>query len=96
MWCLVRSFSYIPDAGFSESTLFLPVLVWAYSDTPDASQIFIIDLMWCLVKSFSYIPDAGFNESTFFLPVLVWAYSDTPDASQILMSFTYTLRVQWY
>ena len=77
MWCLERNFSYIPDASFSVSTLFLPV-------------------MWCLVRSFSYIPDASFSESTLFLPVLVWGFSDTSDASQILMSFIYTLRVQWF
>ena len=48
------------------------------------------------MRSFSYIPDAGFSESTIFLPVLVGGFSDTPDASEILMSFTYTLRVQWF
>ena len=32
-----EEFSYIPDASFSESTLFLPVLVWGFSYTPDAS-----------------------------------------------------------
>ena len=37
----MRSFSYIPDASFSESTLFLPVLVWGFSDNPDASQIWM-------------------------------------------------------
>ena len=47
-------------------------------------------------EEFSYIPDASFSESTLFLPVLVCGFSDTPDASQILMSFTYTLRVQWF
>ena len=36
-----EEFSYIPDASFSESTLFLPVLVWGFSDTPDASQILV-------------------------------------------------------
>ena len=34
-----EEFSYIPDASFSESTLFLPVLVWGFSYTPDAIQI---------------------------------------------------------
>ena len=32
-------FRYIPDASFSESAPFPPVLVWGFSDTPDASQI---------------------------------------------------------
>ena len=45
---------------------------------------------------FQLHPDASFSESAPFLPVLVWGFSDTPDASQILMSFTYTLRVQWF
>ena len=47
-------------------------------------------------EEFSYIPDASFSESALFLPALVSDFSDTPDASQILMSFTYTLRVQWF
>ena len=47
------------------------------------------------MRSFSYIPDASFSESTLFPPVLVWGFSDTPNASKRLMSFTYTLRVQW-
>ena len=48
------------------------------------------------MRSFSYIPDASFSESTLFLPVLVLDFSDTPDASQNLMSFIYTLCVQWF
>ena len=58
----MRRFSYIPDASFSESTLFLPVLVWGFSDTPDASQILKFHLhsscSVVLVRTFSYSPNA--------------------------------------
>ena len=59
----MRSFSYIPDASFSESTLFLPVLVWGFSDTPDARQILMsvtntLLVSVVLVRTFSYSPNA--------------------------------------
>ena len=83
MLVLVRGFSYTPDAIFSEKFLI------------QSSCCFSLVRFFPLHTS-CYIPDASFNESTLFLPALVWGFFDTPDTSQILMSFGYTLRVQWF
>ena len=94
MLVLVRDFSHTPDSIFSEK--FLIQSSRCFSLVRRFFFFSITHLIWCLVRSFSYIPDASFSESTLFMPVLVWGFSGTPDASQNLMSFTYTLRVQWF
>ena len=76
MWCLVRRFSYIPDANFSESTLFLPVLVWGFSDTPDASQLLMRFTYSLRVQWFSW----GLYLTVLMLS-LMGSFSYTLDAS---------------
>ena len=91
MLVLVRGFSYTPDAIFSEKFLIQSSCCFRL-----VRIFFHLTHHVMFREEFSYIPDASFCESTLFLPVLVWGFSYIPDTIQILMSFTYTLHVQWF